>query len=253
MEEYLTIKELKQICRNNNISNFSKLKKQDLLKLINDNDITLNYSINNNFCKICNKEFKKEMNEENINLHYNTTTHKKNMIRYIGLKNANINGEKYENKTEIKESSTDFKHINSLEKNGIIIDYYNVNNLKFIKIKQNNFIKYMKSYFNEKCEKKTKPDECFIYENNLFLLEKKYQSCKGSVDEKIQTGPFKKYFYKEQYPDFNIHFAYVFNDWFKDDKYKPEMRFNEINNIKVFWSEDEDYEKKLKDWLIENN
>lgn len=39
------------------------------------------------------------------------------------------------------------------------------------------------------------PDEGFIYKNHLYIIEKKYQQTEGSVDEKIQTGPYKKDIY----------------------------------------------------------
>ena len=40
------------------------------------------------------------------------------------------------------------------------------------------------------------PDEAFIYQNHLYIIEKKYQCVHGSVDEKIQTGPYKKLIYE---------------------------------------------------------
>jgi len=49
----------------------------------------------------------------------------------------------------------------------------------------------------EKFGKKYLPDEAFIYKNHLYIIEKKYQQTKGSVDEKIQTGPYKKLIYEE--------------------------------------------------------
>ena len=41
------------------------------------------------------------------------------------------------------------------------------------------------------------PDEAFIYNNHLFIIEKKTQEVKGSVDEKIQTGPYKQRVYNK--------------------------------------------------------
>lgn len=40
------------------------------------------------------------------------------------------------------------------------------------------------------------PDEAFVYNNHLYVIEKKYQDGSGSVDEKIQTGPYKKLIYE---------------------------------------------------------
>ena len=64
--------------------------------------------------------------------------------------------------------------------------------------KQHDFPALMKKHgFDMKKEfgKKFLPDEAFIYNNHLFVIEKKYQCVDGSVDEKIQTGPYKKLIY----------------------------------------------------------
>lgn len=60
------------------------------------------------------------------------------------------------------------------------------------------FPKLMKKYDFDMTEyfgKRYLPDEGFIYKNHLYIIEKKYQSVSGSVDEKIQTGPYKKLIY----------------------------------------------------------
>ena len=65
-------------------------------------------------------------------------------------------------------------------------------------LKQTKFPKYMKEHgfdMTENFGKKFQPDEAFIYNNHLFVIEKKYQCVSGSVDEKIQTGPYKKLIY----------------------------------------------------------
>ena len=62
------------------------------------------------------------------------------------------------------------------------------------------FPKYLKEHnFNmtEHFGKEYWPDEAFIYKNHLYIIEKKTQSVRGSVDEKIQTGPYKKLIFEE--------------------------------------------------------
>jgi DNA adenine methylase len=100
-------------------------------------------------------------------------------------------------------------------------------------------------------EKILQPDEAFIDEGNmiLYILEKKFQCRVGSVDEKIQTGLFKKEFYGELYPEYEIRCAYVLCDWFKKEKYRPEMRFLEKYGVKVMWGDDENYFSELTSWL----
>ena len=111
--------------------------------------------------------------------------------------------------------------------------------------------KFLEKDFNKQ-EKSLQPDEAFIDIENkkIFILEKKFQQTTGSVDEKIQTGLFKKEFYKELYPSYEIHFAYVLNDWFMNEKYKPELRFLTKYDVLVFWSSSADYFDNIKNWIL---
>jgi hypothetical protein len=61
---------------------------------------------------------------------------------------------------------------------------------------------------NQLCEFKTqhpsgiiRPDEFYFDTTNRvgFILEKKTQRVRGSVDEKIQTGPFKRHFLQKKF------------------------------------------------------
>ena len=70
---------------------------------------------------------------------------------------------------------------------------------KVIFCKKYDFPRLMKSHgfdMTKEFGKKFLPDEAFIYNNHLFVIEKKYQRVNGSVDEKIQTGPYKKLIYE---------------------------------------------------------
>ena len=113
--------------------------------------------------------------------------------------------------------------------------------------------KYMsiQNEINKECEKYLLPDECFIDEENkvLYILEKKFQYRAGSTDEKLQTGHFKKEYYLEQYPNYQIKYAFVLSDWFKQDKYNPEKKYCKKYNIPIFWGSDKNYYQKLEEWL----
>lgn len=69
-----------------------------------------------------------------------------------------------------------------------------------------------------------KPDGALVNHTTktIFIIEKKYQQVSGSVDEKIQTGPYKRHWYRTlvENTDYEIEFLYVLNSWFKQDKYK---------------------------------
>ncbi len=71
--------------------------------------------------------------------------------------------------------------------------------------------------------KKLLPDDAFINEETrtVYILEKKWQSQAGSVDEKLQGCDFKR----EQYEKlcnpigFQVVYTYVANDWFQKEQY----------------------------------
>ena len=78
-------------------------------------------------------------------------------------------------------------------KTALIEAKYNLND--FIFCRQHDFPKYFKEKTGLKMEdifgKKFLPDEAVIYNDVLYVIEKKKQGGGGSVDEKIQTGPYK--------------------------------------------------------------
>jgi hypothetical protein len=57
--------------------------------------------------------------------------------------------------------------------------------------------------------KSQKPDLVLIIDNSIFIIEFKYQNGSGSVAEKLQTGKFKKLFYSDVFPKYNIHYIYI--------------------------------------------
>jgi len=78
-----------------------------------------------------------------------------------------------------------------------------------IRTKQSNLFKCMEKHIDKNIEKAhgcKNPDECYIDEENknIFIIEKKFQQCNGSVCEKIQTPDFKIWQYKRTFPEFNI-------------------------------------------------
>lgn len=83
------------------------------------------------------------------------------------------------------------------------------------------------------------PDEAFIYNNHLYVIEKKYQSGNGSVDEKIQTGPYKKNIYDECARLLNLNgnsYMYLLSDYFNINKYtKHQIPYLLANGIEVYF------------------
>ena len=72
--------------------------------------------------------------------------------------------------------------------------------------------------------KKLLPDDAIyvIKDNTINIIEIKFQSGEGSVDEKLQTCDFKKKQYQKLLSSLNyeVQYIYILNDWFRKEAYK---------------------------------
>lgn len=77
--------------------------------------------------------------------------------------------------------------------------------------------------WSEILSKQLLPDEVFYNYSNrtIYIIEKKFQSAAGSVDEKLQTCDFKKRQYQKLLRDMNVtvEYIYVINEWFDHPSY----------------------------------
>ena len=84
------------------------------------------------------------------------------------------------------------------------------------------------------------PDDAFININNktVYIIEKKFQSVAGSVDEKLQTCLYKKIQYKKlvSQMEYDIEYIYVLSDWFKQDKYHDVLSYIEYVECSYFFN-----------------
>ncbi len=82
-----------------------------------------------------------------------------------------------------------------------------------------------KDYFS----KKLLPDNALfvIVRDTLFIIEIKFQSVAGSVDEKLQTCDFKRKQYARLVHKlgWRAEYVYVLNDWFKKPEYKDTLDY----------------------------
>ena len=102
--------------------------------------------------------------------------------------------------------------------------------------KKHGFYKYLESEdvdWKELISKRLLPDDAIlvISSETLFILEVKYQQVAGSVDEKLQTCDFKRKQYEKLVSSLGlkVEYVYVFNDWFKEPRYKDDLDY--INSV----------------------
>ena len=188
-----------------------------------------------------------EMLNNNINLH--KTTKIKNKGTGAGGLNTNKNGLPYEKMTDLDDK------IIIVEKNKFsnIIKFDN-SEKTFIKTKQANLFKCMKDAVNTNIIKAhgcKNPDECYIDKEfkNIFIIEKKFQQCSGSVCEKIQTPDFKIWQYSRTFPEYNIIYMYCLSDWFKQNCIS-ELEYLDFKNISYFWGNSETFKDDIIKFII---
>lgn len=150
------------------------------------------------------------------------------MNKHGGGNQTNLNGLKFEQDTSLYDI---------LIYNGFIIrenyKVYKNNNLIGYYVPKNNLYKYFlemhKIIWKNFISKKMLPDEAIfiISKNTMYILEKKFQSTSGSVDEKLQTCGFKLSQYKKLFSSISINtnYTYILNDWFKQDNYKDILAY----------------------------
>jgi hypothetical protein len=126
----------------------------------------------------------------------------------------------------------DEKNGKLLFENEVIAEEYN----------QHNFYTYLTNKgidWEKIVSKKLLPDNAIITNNKVLIFEVKYQQVAGSVDEKLQTCDFKKKQYQKLCKDLGkkVIYAYVLNDWFKNEKYKDTLDYIESMGCFYFFNE----------------
>lgn len=85
------------------------------------------------------------------------------------------------------------------------------------------------------------PDEAYADNINkiIYIIEKKHQKVEGSCDEKIQTGLFKLYFFKEYIKNYEIKYIYILSSWFKQQKYNIIINYLKNGGVEVLYENDD--------------
>lgn len=166
-----------------------------------------------------------------------------------GGSNTNKNGLAYEELTELTDKITIVKEYKTSSQ-----IKFNNNERTFTKTKQANLFKCMDGKINTSIAKGhgcRNPDECYIDEEfkNIFIIEKKFQQCAGSVCEKVQTPDFKVWQYSRTFPDYNIVYLYCLSDWFKQNCI-AELEYLDYKNITYFWGSSETYKDDIVNFIL---
>ncbi len=188
---------------------------------------------------------------------------KKNKGNGAGGKNTNINGKKFEEKTN--------NEYNLIEE-GYIINYYSESKNKYnyylskhyenktiYYTLQHGFKKFIKYKYNIdifRC-----PDEAYIIEMNngdkiIKILEKKEQNKEGSIETKLWSSPSLKREYELILgQEFKIEYLLCLSS-FLTNKFKTnDLKYNilkiilEEYNIKILYGDDENYFNNLNEYI----
>lgn len=96
-------------------------------------------------------------------------------------------------------------------------------------------------FYSDFNSKEWRPDEAFInFKNGIaYIIEKKFQNCAGSVDEKLPSCHFKKLEYQKLFTPlgFDVEFIYIFNNWFLDKKYRDTLEYIKCMGCYYFYNE----------------
>jgi hypothetical protein len=97
------------------------------------------------------------------------------------------------------------------------------------------------------------PDTAFLNleTRTLHILEKKAMKVSGSVDEKLQTFPYKIRQYRKlldglqiDSQEINVHFAYILSFWFQRPGYSDVLEYMREHNVEYWIQESEE------DWSL---
>jgi hypothetical protein len=132
--------------------------------------------------------------------------------------------------------------VNTDLKTALINNNFDTNN--FIFCCQHDFPRLFKEMTGHKMEeffgKKYLPDEAVVVNNTLYIIEKKYQCGGGSVDEKIQTGPYKFLIYKECAKLMGLNdakYIYLLSEYFDTPKFtRHQIPYLESQGIPVYFN-----------------
>lgn len=159
---------------------------------------------------------------------------------YGGGAQTNINGLQFERDTSLDEAlinaGYNVENYEVYDSQNLLIGLSVQKHKLYSIFLENNGINY--SDYNSK---KWLPDEAFINYNNktVYIIEKKYQSTAGSVDEKLPNCDFKKKEYEKLFHPlgYGVKFIYVLSDYYNKQKYADFFEYIKYVNCEYYFNE----------------
>ena len=160
-----------------------------------------------------------------------------------GGSKTNLNGLTFEGRTDFIESLKNNKDFKVDTENSFLSEIiYKGQSFGFY-TEKHDFYKFLNSKsvdWEKLVSKKYLPDGVFIntVNNKIYIIEKKFQSGGGSVDEKLQTCDFKKKIYEQLTAELNefnsVEYYYLLNSWFKQKQYDDVKEYIDSVGCKYF-------------------
>jgi len=149
---------------------------------------------------------------------------------------TNLNGLQFEGRTDLREAIKQHliyqlnEHDQVLKDDIVVAHYFEKNGL-YKKLLEPKGINY-----KTVLSKKLLPDGALLVGSTLYIIEKKYQTGAGSVDEKLQTCDFKKKQYQKLLNPLGIdvEFYYVLNRWFEQESNRDVFEYIRSVGCKYF-------------------
>lgn len=155
-----------------------------------------------------------------------------------GGANTNLNGLSFEGRTDLLQALQKHPEYevdgNMVKKNGKLVAHYFEKHGLYTK-----FLIPEGVDVTQILSKRLLPDGALLVGKTMYIIEKKYQSGPGSVDEKLQTCDFKKKQYTKLFNPLGIsvEYYYVLNDWFNTPSNRDVFEYIQNVGCKYFIEE----------------
>ena len=184
---------------------------------------------------------------------------KKNLGTGAGGSKTNLNGIHFEQKVYLYEwiikkgydlraegKSTDRTQLYKIYKGDEFIGWYGRQSKIYHALKELFPTKLTNEHIKSVLSKKINPDAFILTINGkLTIFEKKWQQSSGSVDEKIQTAPYKIEMFNKLLKNLNVEvsYQYILSSWFKKREYRNVKEYYENNKSISIWTYDENLDE----------